>query len=92
MTSSSPRPCSDDWNACAVPWKLVLIVGGRSVAAPRWSTAATASPSEAPGSRLKEMRDRRGAGPEWLTVSGPTPAVSFATASSGTSVPLSERT
>ena len=28
-TSSSPSRCSEDWKACAVPWKLVLMVAGR---------------------------------------------------------------
>src|SRR3954447_2828396 len=89
MMSSSPRPCSDDWNACAVPWKDVVTEDGRLFAA--FSTCATASPSETPGLRLNESVTD-GSWPEWLTLSGPTDGTSFATVSSGTSSPEAART
>jgi hypothetical protein len=54
MSRSTPRPCSEDWKAWAVPWKLVLIVDGRVVRA-RPVMSLTASPMETPGLRLKEM-------------------------------------
>src|SRR3954454_12040745 len=54
ITSSSPSPWSDDWKACAVPWKLVLMLGGSSSRAAR-STAATPCDSEVPGWRSKEI-------------------------------------
>ncbi len=28
ITSSSPMPVSEDWNAAAVPWKMVRTVAG----------------------------------------------------------------
>ena len=52
-TSSTSRPCCAAWNAWAVPAKLVLIVEG-STCARGLLTRATASPSDTPGSRLKE--------------------------------------
>ena len=33
MSSSSPRPCSDDWKACAVPWNDVETLAGSVFAA-----------------------------------------------------------
>ena len=66
MTSSRPRPCIEAWNACAVPWKLVVIVAGSQVSRRRVSTPSTASPSGTPGLRLNEIVTD-GSWPEWLT-------------------------
>src|SRR5207248_10359033 len=90
MSSSSPRPCSDDWNACAVPWNDVETVDG-SVAFAAWLISFTAAPSEVPGLRLNDSVTE-GDWPEWFTASGPTVGIIFATASSGTSSPEDERT
>ena len=89
-TRSTQRPRSEDANACAAPWKLVVMVAGRVWRATR-STASTASPSAWPGARLKD-RVTAGSCPKWFRVSGPTVSSSRATASSGTSRPLAERT
>ncbi len=53
MSSSSPRPCSDDWKAWAVPWKEVVTVAG-SVVLAAWLTSLTASPRDVPGLRLND--------------------------------------
>ena len=86
-----PRPCSESWNACAVPWKR----GRRSspAASPPRSAwiASTASPSATPGFRLNEIVTD-GSWPVWLTVSGPTSVVTVATVFSGISLPLDDRT
>src|SRR5258706_213604 len=90
MRSSRPRPCSDDWKACAVPWNDVVTVDGSVVLAASL-TSATAAPSDVPDLRLNDnVTD--GACPEWFTASGPTVGMSLATASSGTSSPEDERT
>ena len=54
ITSSIPRPVSDDSNACAVPWKLVVIESG-SVAAAILLTSPSALPSDTPGATSKEI-------------------------------------
>src|SRR5712692_4718733 len=90
ISSSHPRPRNDDSNAWAVPWKLVVTVGGRAARDSR-STAATASPSDVPGFRLNEIVTA-GSWPRWATVRGPVLRARRATVSSGTRAPLEERT
>ena len=46
---------SDDWNASAAPWKLVMTPSGWPISICACLIAVTASPSAAPGARLKEM-------------------------------------
>src|SRR5271168_5056026 len=46
---------SEDWNACAAPWKLTPKLAGRSMSFRPELIASTAAPSEAPGARLKEI-------------------------------------
>src|SRR5436305_6813560 len=89
-TSKRPSPCSEDWNACAVPWNDVETFDG-SVDFAASLISLTAAPSEVPGLRLNESVTD-GAWPEWFTASGPTVGIIFATASSGTSSPDEERT
>src|SRR5436309_13009213 len=90
ITRINPSPCNESWNACAVPWKLVVTVEG-SVAAAVDSIADTASPSATPGLRLNEIVTD-GSWPVWLTLSGPTLVVTLATVLSGIRRPLDERT
>ncbi len=45
---------SELWKACAVPWKLPVMVAGRRMAADARLMASTASPSAAPGARLND--------------------------------------
>ena len=35
MSRSTPRPLSEAWKACAVPWKLVVTVAG--MPSSRWA-------------------------------------------------------
>ncbi len=44
----------ESWKACAVPWKLAVIVPGRRRASAAFWMASTAWPSEAPGARLND--------------------------------------
>ena len=44
---------SEDWKACALPWKLAWIVGGTCSSAIAWLIAVTAGPSGALPFRLK---------------------------------------
>src|SRR2546427_7201595 len=90
MARISPRPCSESWNACAAPWKLVAIVDGK-VCAAIVCTADTASPSAKPGFKLKEIVTD-GSCPVWLTDSGPTDVSARATALSGINRPNEDRT
>ncbi len=46
---------SDDWNACALPWKLVTSAAGLPSCFPACWIASTALPIDVPGSRLNEM-------------------------------------
>src|SRR5207253_8784824 len=86
----TPRPCCEDWNACAVPANPVVIVAGRVCLATRL-TAVTASPSEPLGRRLNEIVTD-GSCPECATLSGPTPRSNPATADRGTRVPCAPGT
>ena len=86
----SPSPCTEDWKACAVPWKLVATVAG-SVCRARRFTAATASPSETPGLILKEIVTE-GSCPVCGTTSGPRPWLIEPKEESGASWPAGERT
>src|ERR1700732_2369456 len=80
---------SELWNACALPWKLVAIEGGRwSSRVARW-IAVTAAPIEVFGGRLK-LRVTDGNWPWWLTAIGATVEVMVANWLSGTWVPLAE--
>ena len=65
--------------------------GGSSISVAPRVTSSTAVPSDAAGARSKEMVTE-GSCPEWLTVTGPTPSLNFATALSGTTFPCVERT
>ena len=67
ITRIRPRPCSESWNAWAVPWKLVVIVDGSVSRGELPESRSTASPSATPGSRLNEMVTD-GSWPVWLTV------------------------
>ncbi len=84
-SSSQSSPCWLDWNTCAVPKKLAVMVEG-SVSRAARCTASTACPSATPGRRLNEIVTA-GICPMWLTESGPTPGVMRATALNGTTVP-----
>ena len=86
-----PWPWSEDWNACAVPWNVALSVAGTRSS--RWtaSTCATASLSDTFGLVLNEIVTE-GNCPRCVTVRGPSPGLIVATASSGTSRPVPERT
>src|ERR1700739_5120726 len=86
IASSKPSPESDDWKACALPWNVVVVVGGRACLA-RSLISATASPIEVPGLRLKEIVTA-GNCPRWFTERGPSVGLSFATALMGTSWPV----
>ena len=91
-SSSSPSPCSDAWNACAVPWNVVLTVGGDpQLALDGLDLRPPLRSSETPGLVSNEIVTA-GSWPRWSTVSGPSRGVSVATASSGTSLPSLERT
>ena len=46
---------SDDWNACALPWKLVGSEAGLPISCSTCWIASTASPSATPGGRLNEI-------------------------------------
>ena len=83
MIRISPRPFSESWNACAVPWNVVEIADG-SVAARRCLISSTASPSASPGLRLNEIVTD-GSWPVWLTVSGPASVVIVASVFNGMS-------
>src|SRR4029079_12133298 len=86
----SPRPCSDDSNACAVPWNIVEIDAG-TLAAATWRISLTASPSATPGCRLNEIVTD-GSWPVWLTTSGPASVCVVATLLEGIRLPLHDRT
>src|ERR1700693_5885345 len=90
LISSTPSPLRLDSNACAVPWKSVVMLSGR-VAAAILLTSASALPSETPGATSNEIV-ADGNCPEWLTCNGPSDRVNFISVSSGTSAPLDDRT
>ncbi len=73
----------DDWNAWAVPWKLVVIDAG-SVSRAALFTASTAVPRETSG-RVLNDRVTAGNWPRWFTDNGPMLWESFDTALIGTS-------
>ncbi len=50
-----PMPASEDWNTCAVPWKLPARVVGACISAIAAFTCSIASPSATPGARLNEI-------------------------------------
>ncbi len=83
-------PLVEDWNACAAPWKPVLIAGGSDSRAV-FSTAATASPKGTPGFTLKETVTLVIC-PKWFTDSGPRDLESEAMVESGTSAPVEDFT
>ena len=86
MIRIRPRPFVEDWNACAVPWKLATTEAGTISRAVR-STADTASPSAYPGFVLNEIVTL-GSWPVWFTSIGPTVCWVFVTLESGTSRPV----
>ena len=88
---SRPCPRKEAWNACVVPWKPPLRVTGSPSERSSAVIRLTASPSETPGFRLKEIV-KAGRTPRWFTVRGPVPRVIRATVLSGTSRPPAERT
>ena len=83
--------CSDAWNAWAVPWKDALMVAGTCISCIAFSITSMPSDSDSPARRSNE-RVTDGSCPRWLTLKGPTPWVSLATALRGTMAPLDERT
>src|SRR5438874_10455934 len=88
-TSSTRSPAWLDWNAWAVPEKLVVMLDGSVCRAMR-CTWATAVPMETPCRRSNEIVTD-GSCPAWFTVSGPTLEPRVASDASGTSVPFWER-
>ena len=71
MISRMPSPRNDSWNACALPWKLVMMEIG-SVESASACTSSTAWPIATPRARSNE-RVTDGSWPVWLIVSGPRP-------------------
>src|SRR5499427_4896359 len=61
---------SEAWNASAAPWKLVCTLSGTPISRSAARIAFTASPSDAPGARLKEIV-AAGNWPRWLIARGP---------------------
>ena len=53
--SESASPASADWNALALPWKVVTSDAGLPLSCSNCRIAATASPSATPGFRLNEI-------------------------------------
>ena len=78
---------SDVWKASAAPWKLVMMLARHAdlASAPR-RMASTASPSEAPGARLKETVVA-GNWPRRSICSGAVCSSKVAIADSGTCLP-----
>src|SRR5258705_7209910 len=73
------------WKALALPVnELETLSGSTSRATP--SIAATASPTDTPGARLKDSMTA-GNWPRWATEIGPTPLLTSATVLSGTIAP-----
>ena len=62
---------SDDWNACALPWKVVITEEGMPISRDASAIASTACPSATPGWRLK-VSVTAGNCPWCVTESGPT--------------------
>src|SRR6266851_1270417 len=78
---------SDDWKACAVPWKEPSsVIGVLSSACICW-IFCTASPSATPGARLNDTVTA-GNWPWWLTVSGAVLLVKRATVLIGICAPF----
>jgi len=78
-------------NARAAPWKRISTASGNSSAAAAISIALTASPSEAPSPRLKEIVTA-GNWPTWLMSNAVGRSVTRATLESGTGRPERVRT
>ena len=79
------------WKTCALPSKLVAMVGGRPTSAATAWMSFTASPSATPGARLNETMTA-GSCEMWLTVSEVGLSERLATVSSGTRPPVGVRT
>ncbi len=80
---------SEDWKACALPWKVPITDGGIPISRAAWFTASTASPSATPGCRLK-LSVTAGNCPWWAIDSGPIWLESTCTSvESGTAAPVS---
>ena len=73
---------SDALKASAAPWSFTCVLAGRPMSRCAASTAFTASPSDAPGARLKEIV-AAGNWPMRLTTSGAARSVTRASADSG---------
>src|SRR5256885_16092069 len=84
--SRTRRPDWLDWNAWAVPEKLVVMLD-RSVCCATRCTWATAVPMATPSRKSNEMVTD-GSCPEWLTLSGPALDALGAVAGRGRSAPL----
>src|SRR5271156_7099254 len=54
-SSRNPSFDSEDWKACAAPWKLIPKLAGSSISLSAALIPSTAPPSEAPGARLNEI-------------------------------------
>ena len=79
---------SDDWNACAVPWKVPCTVIGTPICRTAALIASTAWPSAAPCARLNEIVTA-GNWLWWLIDSGCTGTVDhFTKVDSGTAWPV----
>src|SRR5690349_14191945 len=79
---SSSVLVSEPRKACAAPWKLERTLCGIWMSRSAVSIAFTASPSDFPGARLKEIVVD-GNWPRWLMARAPGRSVTFATAESG---------
>ena len=87
-TSSPASPAWLDWNACAVPPKLVMMLDDAGITcAACCSTYCVAVPSATPARRLNESVTE-GTCPEWLTESGVTVSTVVVTELSGTAAPV----
>ncbi len=82
---------SEALNASAAPWKLVKTLAGKPRSVLAFSMAFTASPSEEPGARLKEMV-AAGNWAAWLIDSAARRSLTAATAVSRTCAPVFEVT
>ncbi len=89
---TSAGSLASDWlNACAVPAKSARTLGGVPMRAWARTMAFTASPSDSPGARLKEIVTA-GNCPWWLMASGVVVVVSWTIVLSGTGAPVGVRT
>src|SRR5678816_410645 len=88
---SSGSLASEAWKACAVPWKLARIDGGRPIARSAARMAVTAWPRETPGARLNDSVTAEN-WPWWLMASGAVLGARREKALSGTWAPEADFT